>query len=240
MGILYPAMKRCPECGQIAVAPDYFHDGDYCFPSHGGCGHHFPNLTITADGLTKGMALDPYKHPGSGYSFFGGLVHELKYYTTLSNAQKRALVHKAVVEIGRRGAVETLVGNARNLLVVPAPSSKHRTVQHVYEIARGVAGSRYQYLEALVKSTSTESKTMTHGGKYQRGDFRCNYLLNGYSVLIVDDTYGEGATLEACIDVLRTSKADDVYFLSLCKNMGGGIKQSDANPGIIFDDDVPF
>lgn len=240
--VIEPSHRRCPECGKIAVAADRFHDGDYCFPSHEGCGRHFPNLTIAADGLTRGVALDPYRDSGSssGYSFFGDLVHKLKYYTSLSDAQKLALVDQAVVEIERRGAVENLVGGVRNLLVVPAPSSKNRTVQHVYEIGKGVAGSRYQYFEALVKTTSTESKIMTHGGKYQKGDFRCDYLLGGYSVLIVDDTYGEGATLEACIDVLLEREVNDVYFMSLCKNMGGGIKQQDEGRGIVFEDEMPF
>jgi len=238
MGVLYNGMKRCPECGRVAVAADRFHDGDYCFPSQGGCGRRLPNLTIAADGLTQGVALDPYRDSDSGYSFFGDLVHKLKYYTSLSDAQKLALVEEAVVEIERRRAVDDLVGGVGKLLVVPAPSSKDRTVQHVYEIAKGVAGSRYQYLEALVKTTSTESKTMAHGSKYRNGDFRCDYLLDGYSVLLIDDTYGEGATLDACINVLLESEAADVYFLSLCKNMGGGIKKSDEGGG--FEDDIPF
>ncbi len=234
-----PGHRRCPVCGQVAVAADRFLDGDYCFPSHGGCGRHF-NLTIVADGLTKGLALDPYKDRNARYSFFGALVHDLKYRAALSDTEKLALVDQAVAEIKRRRAVENLVGGARNLLVVPAPSSRNRTVQHVYEIAKRLAGERYQYLAALVKITSAESKNMPRGGRYQRGDFRCDYRLDGRSILIVDDTYGEGATLDACISVLRESGAGDVYFLSLCKNMRGGIKRSNEVPPNVSEDEIPF
>ena len=235
---IHSGLKRCPECGAVAVTKSLWSDDDYCFPKKGGCGAEFPDLTIAADGLTKGLALDPY-HSGSSHSFFGELVSQMKYYS-LSDAQKLLLVDQAVTEIQKRAAVKNLVNGATNLLVVPAPSSKNRTLQHVYEIAKRVAGSEYRYCEALVKTTSTESKTMKHGGTYSGGDFRCDYSLEGYSVLMIDDTYGEGATLKACIEVLRESGADVIYFLSLCKNTRGGIKQSDDHQSAVFEDDIPF
>lgn len=238
MAILHIGRKRCPTCGKFAVEKSLFNNDDHCFKKNGGCGALFRKLAIVADGLIKGVALDPY-HSGSDYSFFGRLVNRLKYHK-LSAAEKLELVDQAVGEIRKREAVEDLVGGASKLLVVPAPSSKDRPVQHVYEIAKRVAGTKYQYREALEKKTKTESKTMQRGGKYKEGDFRCRYPLQGYSVLMIDDTYGEGATLKACIAVLRESGAGDIYFLSLCKNTKGGMKQSDNHQGTISGDEIPF
>lgn len=237
--VIEPSHKRCPECGAQAVAKSLFNDDDYCFPKRGGCGAVFPNLNITADGLTKGVALEPYSR-GSTRSVLGELVHELKYYHSLPDSQKLALVDQVVAEIGKTSVVGDLTRGARNLLVVPVPSSKHRTVQHVYEIAKKISGPGRMYFEALVKTTNTESKTMDRGGEYDDGDFRCNYDLKGYSVLLIDDTYGEGATLRACIRALKKSGADAIYFLSLCKNTKGGIKHSDDHPSATVEDDIPF
>jgi predicted amidophosphoribosyltransferase len=119
-------------------------------------------------------------------------------------------------------------------------ASKNRTIQHVYEIAKRIADSDHLYFEALRKTTSTESKTMERGGEYGEGDFACDYALEGYSVLLIDDTYGEGATLKACIRALKNSGAGAIYFLSLCKNTKGGIKHSDDHRGTHYDDDIPF
>lgn len=236
--VLYqPSHRLCPVCGVQAVAKSHYYDEDYCFPSRGGCGTSFPNLTIEVPGLARGVALEPYTDSNGDHSYFGELVSQLKYHS-LSDPEKLALVDQAVAEIRKRGVVDELVKGARNLLVVPVPSSKKRTIQHVYRIAEGLANSKYRYLEALVKTTSTESKTMDIDGEYNEGDFRCGYKLRGYSVLLVDDTYGEGATLRACIQALKRSGADTIYFMSLCKNTRGGIKHSDHHPSTTFDGDI--
>lgn len=112
------------------------------------------------------------------------------------------------------------------MLVVPVPSAKERAIQHVYEIAKRLAGPQSLYFEALIKTTPIESKTLETGGEYNPGDFRCDYQLEGYSILLIDDTYGEGATLRACIRALKERGADAIYFLSLCKNTRGGMKRS--------------
>jgi len=236
--VIRAGLKRCPQCGALAVAKSRFSDDGYCFPKRGGCGAVFPNLKITAEGLTKGVALEPYTF-GSGHSFFGELVHQLKYHHSMSDAQKRTLINQAAAEVKKRAVVEELTRGASNLLIVPVPSSKDRTVQHVYEIAERLAGSKYQYFEALAKTTSTESKTMQRDGEYGEGDFRCDYALEGYSVLLVDDTYGEGATLRACIRALKGSGAGAIYFLSLCKNTRGGIKHVDDH-GATDGEVIPF
>lgn len=237
--VIQPNHRLCRVCGAPAVAKSRYYDEDYCFPSRGGCGTSFPNLTVAAPGLLRGVALEPYTDSDGNHSYFGDLVNQLKYHS-LSDSEKLAIIDKAVAEIRRRGVVDELVKGARNLLVVPVPSSKNRTIQHVYRIAEGVAGSRYKYLEALVKTTSLESKTMDRDGEYNEGDFRCEYKLRGYSVLLIDDTYGKGATLKACVQALRRCEADPIYFMSLCKNTRGGIKHSDDHPSATLEDDIPF
>ena len=61
--------------------------------------------------------------------------------------------------------------------------------------------------------------------EYKPGDFVCLYRLRGFSVLSIDDAYGTGATLRACIKVLKSAGAEAIYFFSLCKNTGGGMKR---------------
>lgn len=57
--------------------------------------------------------------------------------------------------------------------------------------------------------------------------------MRGKAVILIDDTYGEGATLRACIRALREKGAREIYFLSLCKNIFGGMKGDS-----IDDDDI--
>ena len=43
--------QRCPKCGMLAYARDYFSNGYYCFPNQGGCGTKFPVEIENINGL---------------------------------------------------------------------------------------------------------------------------------------------------------------------------------------------
>jgi hypothetical protein len=43
--------QKCPECGVIAYARDYYSNGHYCFPNQGGCGAKFPVKIDKINGL---------------------------------------------------------------------------------------------------------------------------------------------------------------------------------------------
>ena len=43
--------QKCPECGVLAYARDYYSNGHYCFPKQGGCGTKFPVKIDRVNGL---------------------------------------------------------------------------------------------------------------------------------------------------------------------------------------------
>jgi TPR repeat protein len=232
---------RCPECGANTLGKSLFNDDYYCFPSRGGCGAIFPNLTVTEHDLVRGCAVEPY-YENSQRSAFGNAVNKLKYWD-LSKKEKMEIIDWIADDIKQRGIVEELIPDAtrKALLVVPAPSSKNRDIQHVYEISKRIASSNYQYNEALRKNTAVESKTLNKGTNYSDSDFTCVGRVEGRTVLVIDDTYGEGATLRAIIRELKRNGVGEVYFLSLCKNTRGGIKQSNNTIEYYnLNEDIPF
>lgn len=238
--------RTCPHCGKSSVSKDLYGNGDYCFPSQGGCGKKLSYLSITDPGLARGYAIEPYSFylPDSEEyqrSSFGDDINMLKYHS-LNAAKKREIIKRVSSDKSLVCAVDDLIGSAISPVIVPAPSSKNREVQHVHEIAKSLAAKKYIYCEALRKMTSTESKSMDRGADYSTGDFICTYDLKGYSALIFDDTYGEGATLRAMIQELKRYGATDVYFLSMCKNTRGGIKQSSSGVTYYYNNnnDSPF
>ena len=145
-----------------------------------------------------------------------------------------------VFEIARRiiecGVIERLVGNrmAGNLLVIPAPSSKKRKVQPVTLLAQLISAGRFECADALRKRTRTESKSRPKGTELAPGEISCKDIVSGRTVLLIDDTYGEGATLRACIRALRDRGARTIYYLSVCKNIYGGVKGSSADDDNLY------
>ncbi|MDR1775930.1 MAG: hypothetical protein LBS17_05770 [Actinomycetes bacterium] len=244
-------IERCPFCGNTDIMKSKLHEGEYyCKDWFGGCGSRL-FLPITADGLTKGLAIQPYHKDAANRSDFGETINHLKYWKNLGRKEKLELISDAVSRIKKSGVIKNLVAaeDLGSLLIVPAPSSKDRDIQHVYAIAQGLATPEYRYVEALLKKTCVESKRKERGSNFSEGDFSCTYTLNGLPTLIVDDTYEEGATLRACIKELQKNGAGHIYFLSLCKNTGGGIKKDGVGtaesrqngPSVeVLTEDIPF
>lgn len=232
--------NRCIACGEEALVPsEAFAGAKHCSPSRGGCGTNVM-IPIVEDGLARGVALQPYREPiperrENMYSSLGSLIHMVKYDTRVDDALKAEMVREIVRRIGECGVIEQLVDKRviRNLVVVPAPSSKRRKLQPVSLLAELVSEGRFGYEEALKKRSRTESKSRPKGTELAPNDVSCNESVRGKTVLLLDDTYGEGATLRACIRALKDKGAQEIYFLSLCKNIYGGVKGSSAD-----DDDI--
>ena len=230
---------RCIACGTEALIPSASVAGALsCSPGCGGCGAT-SMIPIFECGLDRGLALQPYSERapdgrGNVRSSLGALVHMVKYDSRVDDSLRAAMLKEVVGRIRECGVVERLVGDERrDLVVVPAPSSKRRRLQPVSELARLMADGRFGFEEALAKRSSVESKNRPRGTELEPGDVRCLRDVRGKAVLLVDDTYGEGATLRACVRALREGGAREVYFLSLCKNMFGGMKVGAAD-----DDDI--
>ncbi|MBE0472375.1 MAG: ComF family protein [Methyloprofundus sp.] len=161
------------------------------------------------------LGVDEHGHDrwDSVRSDMGELVYQLKYRGDLSK----------VPEI-----VDLIVTKFKGLdsldVVIPAPASKTRSVQPVAEIAKALAEKvGIDYLDALSKSSSQELKGM------DALEDRLNLLrdsmsikpgmnLMGKNVLIVDDLFRSGATLQVATEILyRDAKCHNVYVLTMTK-----------------------
>ena len=110
--------------------------------------------------------------------------------------------------------------------VVPVPPTKQRKVQPVFEIAKTVAhklGKGY-YPNALTKlASATQIKDLNNKdekvkqllGLFQLGS---QQIPQGSDILLFDDLYSTGASLEAACQALRTNiNVRCVYVLALTK-----------------------
>ncbi len=228
--------NKCVACGAEALEPSKaFAGAKHCSPNRGGCGTN-EMIPIDEQGLDRGFALQPYSEVPLGqnrktYSSLGILIHQIKYNSYADDLMKAEMISEIATRIAECGIVEQLTGGApsHELLIVPAPSSKWRKTQPVELLARFIAEAGYRYENALTKRSAVESKSRPRGAELEPGDVRCIKNMQGASILLIDDTYGEGATLRACIRALKKSGAQKIYFLSICKNTYGGMKGGVAN-----------
>ena len=230
---------RCVACGMEAlVASTDVAGAKYCLPSKGGCGTT-QMIPIVENGLDRGLAMQPYRESiqgrsGTTYSSLGALLHMVKYDNRVDDAMKADIIAEIVARVNECGVVERLIGNtSQGMTIVPAPSSKRRKVQPVTLLAQLMSENRFGFDNVLTKRSNIESKSRASGTELAPGDVRCIGNVYGKTVLLVDDTYGEGATLRACIRALREKGARKIYFLSICKNIFGGMKGSSTD-----DDDI--
>lgn len=110
-------------------------------------------------------------------------------------------------------------------IILPAPPTQKRTFQPVFAIAEEIA--KYMnifYLEnLLVKDSSFPAKNMTHDEKTsivfpivctKKAKRDCN-------ILLIDDIYQTGATLNSCVKALREDcKIKNIYALTMTKTKG--------------------
>lgn len=231
--------NRCIACGMEALSPSTSIIGArHCAAELGGCGAT-SMIPIIENGLDRGLALQPYRESShsrdrSVYSSLGALIHMAKYDNRVDDSMRADIISEIANRIDECAVIEQLIGcDKRNLTVVPAPSSKRRKLQPVTLLAQLISEYGYEYDSALTKKSRIESKSRPRGTELALDDVKCSGDVNGKAVLLVDDTYGEGATLRACIRALKKAGAEEVYFLSICKNTFGGMKGSATD-----DDDI--
>lgn len=106
-------------------------------------------------------------------------------------------------------------------IILPVPPSTQRIYQPAVEIAQAIA----EYLnisfsdKILQKITDGKSKDMTRSNKNLTGSIIA--LLKAkkpHEILLVDDLYSTGATLEECVRVLRQDELlKRIYVLTMTK-----------------------
>ena len=164
------------------------------------------------------LGYDEYGHEvfDTQRSPIGELLYQLKY-----KADKTAI--KEIVAAASNFLVSDWKISVDAIVPVP-PSKTNRPIQPVIVIAKGISTSlQIAYVEALVKTKGTpELKNIFD---YQR---RSELLkdafdirgpeVKGKNILLFDDLFRSGATLNAITQVLyNIGKAKKVYVLSLTK-----------------------
>jgi predicted amidophosphoribosyltransferase len=152
-----------------------------------------------------------YGHPefDTTYSEVGGLMHRLKYRSDKTALSE--LVETAVSFIRSWGIEFTAI--------VPVPPTKvYRTFQPVLALATELANV---FKVALLKSAIRKAKQIPElknlydadeRQKLLKGAFEGNPdVINGQRILLVDDLYRSGATMNAIAEVLLASGASEVY-----------------------------
>lgn len=168
----------------------------------------------TLDSTYLGVDQFGHKRWESKRSIMGELVYQLKY------KSKRDNIGKIVDLISDKiKGLETF-----DAIIPIPPTNKNRSIQPVMEIAKELGRrKRVKVLELLEKSTSdTEIKNI--GNPEARKDLlkktmklsdNCN--IGGKRVLLLDDLYRSGLTLETATDLLIAAGVKTVCVLTLTK-----------------------
>lgn len=190
-------------------------------------------LGINEAGLQFGICLDLYTisssvDDGDGsyineYSELGRCVHDVKYNKSLSDNNKLEIIASKIIP-KMYEKTKNLSMWYRDAIVTPMPFTHRRTLQPVYETAKMLANKMHVRYDdtILFKHSSEEAKKLVNG--FEENDFSASYFGNITSVIIIDDTYGRGNSLRACICALKKlNTIRDIYYIGIVKNRSGGL-----------------
>lgn len=163
---------------------------------------------------------DPLGNPmfDTERSEVGALMYRLKYQGDYNAAQE--LISASYDFLYYKGLLEDIH------LVLPAPPTRQRDFQPAFVIARGIAeiGNIPYSDDALTKGLPQESKNASGEQKImisQSVQF-VKKLLRPCNILLVDDIFASGSTLNACVLALKhDSNAREIRVLTMTKTKGG-------------------
>ena len=113
------------------------------------------------------------------------------------------------------------IENVDTIIPVP-PSNKNRSYQPSFEIAYAIAEyTGKSYVEdVLIKTSDEQSKNLDIGNKKDLiGSIVANkHAKQKNNVLLIDDLYSSGSTLEQCVKELKKdNNVDKIYALAMTK-----------------------
>ena len=162
------------------------------------------------------LGYDQFGHPqfDTHYTELGGLLHKLKYGS--DSAAALPLVRVAA-EFVRAWKVNVDV-------VIPVPPSRPRPAQPLIDVARRLAAELDLELDSQSLKKTRETPQLkgvddfSARAKLLAGAFSAQGTgLNGRRVLLFDDLFRSGATLNAITKTLKDSGAAAVYALTLTR-----------------------
>jgi len=176
------------------------------------CGYSLDLHTLSSDCI----GYDEYGHPlyDTERSEIGELLYRLKYKSD-----------KSVLRIIIDTSVEFLNSRKWSLdLIIPVPSSRSiRSFQPVLAFAKGISNNTGIKLctDCIVKVKGTPELKNMYDFKERMEVLKDAYAVakhevEGRNILLLDDLYRSGATLNAITQALKNEgKANDVYVLTL-------------------------
>ena len=116
-------------------------------------------------------------------------------------------------------------------VIIPVPLHKRKFNQRSYNQSELIAGQVFNHFEparaelaadALVKAKATKDQAGLKEGKRLgnlKGVFACSkpWLVSGRKILLIDDVYTTGATMNECARVLKEARAKEVIGLVIAR-----------------------
>lgn len=229
LNLLFP--HRCPVCGEIVKAPGRQICPDcrlrlspVLSPTCKKCGKEIPDAALE-------YCVDCERHP---HSFESGIA--LLNYNDAARASMAAIKYRNKREyLDFYGALmaarfEKTIRRMRVDALVPVPVHASRRRSRGFnqaELLAEILGERLslpvhpEFLTRRKKTLPQKNLTPAERLKNLSGAFRAGRIPDGVrSVLLVDDIYTTGSTIEACTRALMGAGVEKVYFAVIC--MTGG------------------
>lgn len=169
------------------------------------------DCSITINFYEKGIALYPYD----------GMIKEALYRFKYGGRRKYAqFFAKMMTE-----QLEQTNFYKEIDLIIPVPISKERRVQRGYnqteELTKYI--SKYTNIpwdkDILIRTKHTKPQSSFAPSQRRqniKNAFQCTYSLNSKVILIIDDIYTTGSTINECARVLKKAGAQDIYSAVVC------------------------
>ena len=113
-----------------------------------------------------------------------------------------------------------------DFIIIPVPLSQKRLKWRGFNQAEEIAKNLSIYLEIPIlnniliknKDTTFQSKLSNEERKINLlNTFNCNENMENKKILLVDDIYTTGSTMEECSKVLKQSKAKEIIGITIAK-----------------------
>lgn len=229
--LLYPA--RCPMCQEISegicskcAGKVEYAESPYCFrcgkPLEESEQEYCFDCTQHSHMFDQGRGLFLYQEPVKGS------IHRIKYQNC------REYLEYYACEMAKKLGADVLRWHPEVLLPIPMHPGKVR--QRGYNQAELLAEKLGDYLDIPVNGNvlkkvrrTKEQKALTHQQRRNnlKGAFEINrdYLdeygnLPWRNVLLTDDVYTTGSTMDAAAKVLKEHGVQQVYFITICVGEG--------------------
>ena len=106
-------------------------------------------------------------------------------------------------------------------MIIPVPIHKNRQKERGYNQSELIAKEFENYKNILIKTKHTKPQSILTG-KEREDNIKNVYIVNenvvGKNVLLIDDVYTTGATVNECSRVLKLSKAKNIDVLTIAKD----------------------